>query len=208
MKNVLCLLTLLFLLACQQETDLQPKEDIQPSVDVQTNQDLLTYIHENYSEYLFDENEEGVASDRNGNGSIAINEPIRLRIDGDFTDIVYGHCSIIRTKHGTHVSLHVSDLVPGEIANVTLFAINYDEDCDFLPGFSTADLIQLGEPVVNPAGKVNFNYFLANGDNTNSLFPFPTQGVVKATQADIVVRLREGGLPDGHDLFKGSLVCP
>lgn len=83
------------------------------------------------------------------------------------TEEVVGHSSVARTKKGAHISYQVKGLIPGDAVTLWIIVAGLDENCN--PFF--VDLISGGGKVVTRGGVFKLNTFLANGDNSNSVFP-------------------------------------
>lgn len=207
MKNVIFVfLTVLCFTACNKENAIQ-----EPIATSEQNE-VLNFINEHYPEFVIgSNNNKAITLRNNGNGTITQNEPIRIRYQSGPTDIEVGHCAIARTQQGAHFTMHASGLTPGEEVQIAMSLGNYDENCEelpFLPVNLYFDVLLLGYETVNPAGNLNFNTFLANGDNSSPLFPWPFNhpGMIDSKQALLFVVI-DGAQPEGQDLVCSLPVC-
>lgn len=212
MKNLFFgLLTIVLLAACSKEDSILQQQEVQEELLIEKSTELPEGLKNEFRDLLpsrkFNSFSEILPGSKKAENE---KKDFEIQILGgdpnvDIDEGIAGHCIITRKKDGTHFRIHATGLTGGEEAQVSISLANYTTACELQPFFPINlqfDVLRIGTKEVNPAGILNFEVFLENGDNSGSILPLfppafaPSPGITNAQTAHISVFVRSGGQVD------------
>lgn len=118
-------------------------------------------------------------------------------------DLVDGWSKVTRNTRGASLTIHTSDLVPGNAYTVWVVIFNEPAGCedgcdgdDLFNPAAVVDVVYLAGGVVGGQGTSTFSGHRAAGDNSNSLFAAlgaPAPGLIDPMAAEMHLIVRDHG---------------